>query len=507
MKFTCLSLLGSILISLQPAAAQKVLVLTCEDAIEIALNESYTIKNYNNSRAVTEYWYIYNKAMFKPKLDLDLSAPSWAESVTTIYQSDGLPVYNSMGNMRIRGDLRFTYVLPTGGNLALTIDPYYETYHTILNSDPSQKLQNKLFYNRVALSFTQPIFTKNALKENLREAELGFQKATKQYTRGQIDIIHNVTSRFYALYESTRLVEITEERLGNAREAFRIARLKAESGQIPESDLLTMEVEIAQDEANLSETKNSLEREKDGFKHLIGIDLYTEIAVHAEMDNARVDIDGEFALKQALAHRTELDEASLDIELQKIEVDRAKRTRRIKGSISGFYDFTGVSTQGHGSVFSLFNSSIHNATVRPPNRGVTLSISIPILDWGRGKAYVRRAMVSLENSEMNRDNITNTITREVRDIVRTVNETQNRLLIHEKNQQLAQRSYTISQMRFENGDISSQELAIEREKLSSVQLNYLKAYIENKLAISDLKRKTMWDFENNKPYIIDWNQN
>ena len=480
------------------------LLLSYDDAIRIALEKSYTIQTYNNSRAMTRFWYTYNKAMFKPRLDFDMFAPSWNESVQTINQADGLPVYNSTGSIKAGGNLKFTYVLPSGGDLALSANSFYDDQQTILALNNDEELTNKLFYNRFALSFSQPVFTKNTLKENLKKAELEFEKTTKQYTRGQMDIIHEVTRGFYQLYRTTRMVEIAEERLRNSNEALRVASLKSESGLIPEGELLAVEVEVAQDQADLSAANGSLERQKDIFKQMIGLDMKLDISIYTELDRELILIDEELALREALANRLELEEASLDIDLQGIEVDRAKRTRELKGNISGFYDFTGVSTLGSGSLGDLINSSIDNLGERPPNRGVMLTLSYPISDWGRGKARVQQAKINLDDKKLRLENMKNTIIKEVRDIVRTVRESQNRLQIHEKNQELAQRSYKIFIMRFENGDISSQELAIERERLSSVQLNYLVAYIDNKLALSDLKRKTMWDFQNKRSYQVGW---
>ena len=101
------------------------------------------------------------------------------------------------------------------------------------------------------------------------------------------------------------------------------------------------------------------------------------------------------------------------------------------------------------------------------------------------------------------DNLKNTIIIEIRDIVRTFNENKEKFNVHEKNQELARRNYKIMELRFENGDISSQDLAIERERLSDIQIAYLDSYIAYQLALADLKRKTMWDFQNRKSYRID----
>jgi len=112
-------------------------------------------------------------------------------------------------------------------------------------------------------------------------------------------------------------------------------------------------------------------------------------------------------------------------------------------------------------------------------------------------------MASLREAQLSLDDVKTTVIREVRDIVRSVGETMNRLIIHEKNQQLAQKSYEISSMRFENGNITSQELGTEQERLAATQLDYLNAYITYQLALADLKRKTLWDFKNNRSYQVE----
>ena len=482
------------------------MVLSYDDAIRIALEKSYTIKTYDNNRAMTRFGYEYSKAMFKPRLDLDLFTPSWEEYVQTISRPEGLPVYNSIGSTQTGGNLAFTYVLPSGGDLSLSAKSYFENQETTPSS--GEKLKNKLVYNRFALSLSQPVFTKNTLRENLHEAKLEFERSTVRYTRGQMDIIYDVTNEFYAVYRATRFVEIAEERLKNSQEALRVAKLLSESGRIPEGDLMTAELEVAQDQADLLSARGTLDAEKDVFKQLIGLDLSTKILIAEKIQQEMVLIDPEIALQEALNNRLELSESELNIKLQKIEVDRAKRARELSGNISAYYDFTGISTSGSGSLADLYDSSIRNMKDRPSNRGITLTISYPISDWGRGKAKVQQAKVGLADEKLELENMKNTITKQVRNIIRIVQESQTKLQIHDKNQELAQRSYRIFTMRFENGDISSQELAIERERLSSIQLNYLEAYIDYKLALADLKRKTMWDFQNNRSYKIDWkNQN
>jgi outer membrane protein TolC len=109
--------------------------------------------------------------------------------------------------------------------------------------------------------------------------------------------------------------------------------------------------------------------------------------------------------------------------------------------------------------------------------------------WRRRKrVWIKRA---LENEKI-------TVEREIKDVVAAVHEAENRLSVLEKSQQLAERSYEISLARFDNGDITAQNLALDRDRLNQARSAYLDAYIDYQTAVADLKRKTLYDFENNR---------
>jgi outer membrane protein TolC len=481
--------------------AQQARTLTIEQAISIALHDSYTIRSNDEDRQAMQYEYLYYKAQFKPRLDLNLFTPSWNEQVSAIAQTNDLPVYNSTSSIQFGGDLKFTYVLPTGGNLALRGNLYHENLRTTFAQDYST-LRRRQAFSQFGLIFDQPIFTKNRLRENLKVAQYQYERSELVFTRTQMDIVYSVTRGFYEVYKAAYEKQINEEQLRNAQEALRIAKLKLETGNIPEGDFLVTEINALQSDVNLSESIGKYELQKDEFKLLIGMDMNEEIDIAAEMDFETVTINLQTAIEQALANRLEVKEGEYDVKLQQVEIDRAKREREVKGNIYAYYDFTGLSTQP-GNVGELFQSSFDNFTMRPPNRGVTLTLTVPILDWGRGRNIVKSQTIRLKEKQLRLENTSNLIVKEIREIVRTVHEAEKRFRINQKNKDNAANSYRISRLRFENGDISGQELATEQERLSQVQLAFINAYITYQLALADLKRRTMWDFENNRNYKIN----
>jgi outer membrane protein len=495
--FSIVSLLSVLFVS-----GQDTLLITFDDAVKIAFKESFTIKAFNSDQQAMKYYFSYYKASFKPRLDLNISTPSWSEAVTSIQQADTLPVYNSIGSMQIGGNLKFTYTLPTGGNLAITSYSYREYLSTSFSEKNYKKLNTNDVFNRFIISLDQPLFTKNKLKEDLKEAELLFNKSSCTYTRGQMDIIYNVSRGFYNLYDANMEKEISKEKMRNSEESYRIAKLKYKIGNIPEGDVLIAEITAAQDKNRYLESISILDREMDNFKQLIGLKLSTNISIATDFKYDIYKINLDTAINQALLNRLELLESQYDIDLQEIQVDRAKREGKIKGTLSAYYDLTGVSTLEKSTTDNLYISSLKNINERPPNRSIIFNVAIPIADWGRSKSAYNREHYKLEGKKLILENSKNIIIKEIRDIVRTVDESKNRLSICEKNKNISIKSYKISQLRFSNGEITNQQLAIEQERLSQVQLEYLNAYITYQMALADLKRKTMWDFQNNKSYIL-----
>ena len=70
-----------------------------------------------------------------------------------------------------------------------------------------------------------------------------------------------------------------------------------------------------------------------------------------------------------------------------------------------------------------------------------------------------------------------------------------RLNVLNRSLELALRSYAISRERFETGDITSQTLADNRDRLVSARVSYLEAFVSYRLAGADLRRRTLYDFE------------
>jgi outer membrane protein TolC len=138
---------------------------------------------------------------------------------------------------------------------------------------------------------------------------------------------------------------------------------------------------------------------------------------------------------------------------------------------------------------------------RPGSFGVGLTVNIPIIDWGENKAKVHSAQATLRQNQYQMDAEKVSIERDIRTTVDRLQSSLRRLQLLEKNVTVAEKSFEISRQRYANGDIDSQAMALERERLNNAYISRLESYINYKLLLSDIMRKTFFDFEKNKSMI------
>jgi outer membrane protein TolC len=487
------------LILVPGASAQT--VLTLQDAIDIALEKSYDMKSLRLEITQTEQNLIAARNRFKTNIRANLDAPRWSESFSQVRVPDALPVYNNIGSMNFRGGLTITQPLPTDGNLSITSN-FRRTKETTYNATSDQRLKRSDFLSSLTLNFSQPLFTINQIQLDLKNAELSYENSIRTRTRRQLDIIYQVTESFFNLYQNTRSFEIARDDVDQQNKTTEVAKQKFEAGLIAEVQYLQMEVDLAEARDRLVSAEASLKRQMDSFKQLIGLLASDEISVKTEFTFEHFEIDLTKAIQEGLKNRSELREGEIQIEQLKIAVKETDAQNAISGELSAFYDLTGVSDSNlsyNTSSFDLFDSSWDDLRRRPRNRGVTFSLNVPVWDWGVNNARVKSAEARLRISEHRLDETKKTIERNITDVVTRVRDAENRIQISQRRQDLAQKTFDISLERFNIGEITADQLAQDRTRLNNAKMAFLSAFINYNLAVADLKRNTLWDFQTNSP--------
>lgn len=482
-------------------SGQEKHILTLEQSIAIALDKSYDAQRLEQSLLNSRMSLRAARLAFKSNGNLVLNSfPTFRQSERQTPLPGGAYAFDSEKFMDLQATLSINQPIPaTDGVFSLVgVMQRFQQFGTFqdVSIDPggpalSTRVDPTDYAPQLRLQYQQPLFTLNRLKTGVRRAELNLENTLQAYTRTQLDIIFNVTTNFYALYRAQRQIEIDRENVTQSENAYRIARLKEQAGLLPEVEVLRLEVDLANARNTLAASEANLKQTEDRFKLLIGMPIEASVQVLADLDYTPVQVTIEHALAQALARRTELRSDEISIELNELNVKQVDTNSEIRGDLFLSYGIFNR-RENFSDAFREFNS----------DRSVNFSLTVPLWDWGRNRAEVEAAQANLEMSRMARKNRIEAIKQEIRAAVRNLQSAQQRIEITRRSEELAQKSYRISLLRFENGDISSQELALEQNRYTQARSNYLNAVIDYKQALADLRRKTLWDYERNAPVQV-----
>jgi outer membrane protein len=260
-----------------------------------------------------------------------------------------------------------------------------------------------------------------------------------------------------------------------------------------------MEVDLAEAQNNYDMALVSQNAAINAFKETVGIELADSVVISSQFNYEVVIVDPEKAVKLAFENRLEIREQDIQVELNKMSVKQQKAEGMISGNLNAYYEKVGVSTQDVNTNFrTSLNNSYENFLSRPQNFGLGFTVSIPILDWGENRALVRAAEARLKQNVLRKEEVMRGIEREVRNLVDDLNSSLKRLQLLEKNVKVAEKSFEITRQRFSDGDIDSQALALERNRLNNAYNSHLRAYISYQLKLADIMRKTFYDFQKNE---------
>ena len=312
-----------------------------------------------------------------------------------------------------------------------------------------------------------------------------------------------MSSAYYNLLSLQRSTEISLLDYERQTEANQIAQNKYASGLIREVDALQMEVDLAEAQNSYEMALINQESAINSFKELLGIELTDSVVLSDELKYKVVVVDAEKAVEYALKNRTELRDQDIAIEQQQMTIRQRKAEGMVRGYFDAYVQKTGTSMGDISTTYgNTIQTSANDFLDRPINYGVGFTVSVPILDWGENKARVRAAEARQRQNYLAKEELERSIETETRNSVAQLNNNLKRLQLLEKNVVIAEKSFDITLQRFSDGDIDSQTLALERNRLNSAYRNHLSAFIAYQLSLADIMRKTLYDFDKGEPLAM-----
>ena len=454
--------------------------ISLKNAIKLAQEKSVDYKAAINKKQVN-YWRFKNfKSTFLPQIRIDATLPSYSNSTRRIVNDNGQDIFVNQNQSRLDANLSITQSVPyTGGSFSLNtqverIDIYGDNPKTGYSVIPFSinYFQNSLFYN--------------PYKWNKKIEPLILEESKKDFVESMEQIALNTSTRFFRLLKVEKQLKISEKNLSNQDTLFQIAKARFSMGKIAENDLLQMELSLLKSKNNVIKNEIALKRATQNLGRYLGL-KDQDVALVAPSKLEIFDVDPEKAIEEAKSNRKSV------IEFRRRRLEAEKELARVKGENKLELNVRanlGVSQQGpvFNELFNDFNKQ----------QNVTLTLGIPIFDWGVAKSKRKMAKANLDLVDTNITEEKQAFEQEI--YLHTLNWSNQKsfLKTSDKAKEIALKRYEITKKRYILGKITITDLNLAQQEKDQAIIQYLNALEKVWIDYYTLRRLTLYDFETNQ---------
>lgn len=309
---------------------------------------------------------------------------------------------------------------------------------------------------------------------NLRQSEINREADEMDFDRLRETIIFNTASRYLQVVLNKELLRIAESSLEASQSQLNQVEAQVEVGSRPTVDLYNQEATVANDELAVIQSENALEVSIASLIRIMQDPTITEIEVSMpdtdDLSLVPVELNINEMIEIALESRNDFlaQQKSIESNREGTRIARSELLPTISMN-------AGVSSSYFRDNFSPtvpFNDQFFDRRI---SRGVGFSVQIPIFNRWNTKTSIESAQVQMRNSELELENIRFQISEEVRQAYNDYLAISKELDSTEKALIAAERAYETEQQRYEIGSTTLIELNIANANYVQAQSDRIQA--------------------------------
>lgn len=465
------------------ASAQMELTLT--DVIELAKEQSPSAKSAETRRKNFYWQYRSYKSNYNPSLNLSGNLPGYNRDYFQVSQDDGSFAYRS--REQLSSNLNLGLVQPiaiTGGELSVNSSM---NQFNDLNADASitNPIYNSTLFN---VRLVQPIFGFNDLKWDKRTEPLRYEESKRSYVEEMEAISAEATRRYFDYLNAQINLQIAEFNLANNDTIYNIEKGRYNIGTTPKEQLLQVELQLLRSKQDAAQASLDLQTSRLALRRFIGLQESSSNTLQLALPEELPEFD--VPLDKALAYAKQNRADYIEFERRRAEADREvarARANRVQTNLI--------------ATFGLNNAAgtIPDTYVDPNNQQrLNLTLSVPILDWGRTKSRVQTALANQELTTYTLEQDIQNFEQEIITLVNQLDVLRLQVEITKKSNEVAQERYNVTQNRYLIGKINITDLNIALNEKDAAVRGYTSALQSFWAAYFNLRRLTLYDFLNDE---------
>ena len=364
---------------LSPAAAQQRVTLDLQQTIALA-NDSSLEAFRTKNMYLAGYWeYRTYKANRLPSLTLNMTPAQYNRDITKRYDSgQDLDIYRSQqafyayGNLAIRQNLDLT-----GGTFYLDTELGY--MRNFGNSNYTQFTSVP-----VRLGYSQSLVGYNAFRWERKIEPLKYEKVKKEYIYNAEEVSEQATGYFFALAMAQAEYDLARENAVSTDTLYRIGCERLKIAAISRADLLTLELDVVNARNTLQNASSALKRAMFSLASFLNMEKNTEIRIVLPGRPQHMQISVDEALDAAQCNNPKFLELRQSVLEAERDVDKTRKESRFNVSINASIGFNQVAEDFVGAYRRPLQQDM-----------VSVSVSVPLIDWGVGKGKYNMARNNL----------------------------------------------------------------------------------------------------------------
>ncbi|MFC1791022.1 TolC family protein [Gemmatimonadota bacterium] len=467
-----------------------VIELTMERMVELTMSSSFRVRRLNMDVQRDQYNLQAERARLKSSVDLDLTIPAFRLTSEPRWNStlekDVIIQENTRrweGELSVRQPV-ILFGYPTNGYLSFNNRMY--RYNQIDDDGEA----DVAYYNRYYISYTQPLFQPNGLKNDLEQAEMNLEGTQLEFFGDVIEIVDNVAEGYLDLLEENYMRDVNRALVANIERALEIAQTlaQADSSRVPEVD--QVQVELANARENVQSSESSIRLAYSYLKRELGLSDADSVVLVPIFHLDPVPVDMEEATRYAVELTPRMRQLAMALRNSEIRFEESVSRGGFRMNLNMSY--------GRERRDEFFDKVFVD-----PDNSYTVNVTafIPVWDWGERKARLASSRIGIDQSLLRIEETEIQIVSGVRNEVLNVQDRESRTMAMRENLELARGVSETSFDRYQTGAISALELILNLRREADTAENFIDSYLGWRGSLRRLNEMTYWDFERGRPLL------
>ncbi len=304
---------------------------------------------------------------------------------------------------------------------------------------------------------------------NIKAAQFGEKAAKHDQTSLHQQLAFQVIKAYFNILKSQEAVKAKQAAVNAFEENLKVAHLKYEAGTFLKTEVLNLEVELAQTQENLLSMQHISDLTKHSFLNLLGLETNQSLSLSLHKTTLR---EPSQPVASEISHRPEIAAMEARVSAAKAALRSAKGGRFPTVNAFGSYQYDeGWRRPGSGD-----------------NWAAGISVDLNLFDGQRTKSQVYKAQTNLVIAQEELRKLRLNIVMDIEQAKLTYERAKQRIQVTAKSNEQAEESAQLSRARFEEGVILSSDLINVETRLTEAKMRRAIALADEQVALADLNR-------------------